>query len=254
MKLVDVHCHLDDPQFNADLPQTIQRAVDAGVVAIITNALELKAYQPLLDLAKKYDPVVKVALGIYPDNARDQSEDETKQALDFIKKHKDDIVAIGEIGLDHKYTTDEAGKAKQKKVFVEQLRLAKKLNKPVIIHTRGAEEETLQTLAEEKQENVVLHCFCGTEAQVLFAKEHNWFFSIPVRAKSTKSFQKVIELLPISLILTETDAPYLHYKQERNEPANVAITVELIAQIKGMDQIEVANNILQNYIKLFSRK
>lgn len=253
MKLVDVHCHLDDSQFNADLPQTIQRAIDAGVVSIITNALELNAYEPLLDLSKKY-PIVKVALGIYPDNARDQSDAETKAALDFIKKNKDKIVAIGEIGLDHKYTTDSLGKEKQKKVFIEQLRLAKTLGKTVIIHTRDAEEECLQILAQEKQENVVLHCFCGTEAQVLFAKEHNWHFSVPVRAKTSKSFQKIIELLPMSLILTETDAPYLHYKQERNEPANVAVTVELIAKIKGMDKIEVANTILQNYIKLFSNR
>jgi len=253
MKLVDVHCHLDDPQFSTDLPQTIQRAKDAGVVAIITNALELKAYGPLLTLAKKYD-IVKVALGIYPDNARDQSDDETKKALDFIKNHKDEIVAIGEIGLDFKYTTDIAGKEKQKEVFLEQLRLAKKLEKPVIIHTRGAEEESLQILAEERQEDVILHCFCGTEIQVEFAKEHGFFFSIPVRAKSSKAFQRIIEIVPISNLLTETDAPYLHYKQERNEPANVATTIEVIAKIKGMDQTEIANIILANYIKLFSRR
>ncbi len=253
MKLVDVHCHLDDPQFAADLPQVLVRAKKAGVVGIITNAIEPAAFPILLNLAKKND-IIKVAFGLYPDTVRDLAPTQIEQALQQIVAQKNHIVAIGEIGLDYKNTIDDSGREKQKKYFVEQLNLAKKLAKPVIIHSRNAEEDCLQILAQQKQEDVVLHCFCGTQAQVEFAKEQGFFFSIPVRAKSSKQFQMIIKTVPISRLLTETDAPYLHYKQERNEPANVATTIYVIAKIKGMDSIEVSNNILANYIKLFSRK
>jgi len=253
MKLVDVHCHLDDSQFKTDLPQVIERAQVAGVVAIISAAITGDDFPILLEISKKY-PVVKLAFGLYPDIIRDLPEERIIPFLAQIETHKNEIVAIGEIGLDYKNTPEGSDRQKQQKYFIEQLRLAKRLKKPVVIHTRGAEEDTLRILADESQEDVVLHCFCGTLEQVMFAQEHGWFLSIPVRAKTNKYFQSVIREMPLNKLLTETDAPLLHYKKERNEPGNVAITIELIAQIKGLNSEEVANNILSNYIKLFSRR
>ncbi|HLP79881.1 MAG TPA: TatD family hydrolase, partial [Acidobacteriota bacterium] len=125
--------------------------------------------------------------------------------------------------------------------------------KPIILHSRGAEGDTIKLVAAHAKVPAILHCFCGSVEQAKEAVAAGMYFSVPVRAVTSKTFQRIIEVVPLSRIFTETDAPYLHYKQERNEPANVTTTILTIAKVKGSVPLEVANQILANYLNVFGK-
>lgn len=258
MILVDVHAHLDHVRFKNDLDQVIQRAKQAGVKAIITNGIDPETNRATLEIAKKYD-IVKPALGIYPVDAL-RREAETGEhhktpppfnfdkELEFIEQNKE-IVAIGEIGLDFKNSNK-----KQEQIFHFQklIELAEKLNKPIIVHSRGAEPEVVETLQSTNIKKVVLHCFSGKLKLAKKALSYGYSFSLPTNIVRSQQFQLLAEAAPLSQILTETDAPYLSpFKEIKNEPSFVAETIKMISKIKKLEPEEVANNIYMNYQKLF---
>src|SRR3989344_881299 len=150
--LVDVHAHLDDAQFEKDLPEVIKRAEKNEVKIIISAGIDQKSNRNTLKIAQEY-PIVKSALGIYPSTAITLSHEEINNELDFIRKRK--ITAISEIGLDNTYPNLK----KQKEVFVECIKIAEKKNIPLIIHSRKAEQETIETLQTSKSKKIVMHCF-----------------------------------------------------------------------------------------------
>jgi TatD DNase family protein len=259
MILTDVHSHLDHPKFN-DLDEVIARAKEAGVKVIVSNGINPETNRRVLELSKKYD-IVKAALGVYPvmqlkreisegsyplKNVEFSVDDELK----FIEKTKSKIVAIGECGLDG---IDKKWMAEQKDVFEKQIKLAKKLGKPIIVHSRKAEEDAVDMLEEAGVRKVVLHCFSGKKSLVKRAAELGYSFSIPTNVVFSEHFQNVVKEVNINQLFTETDAPYLGpFKGKRNEPANIIEGVKKIASIKGFEVEEVANNIWMNYQKLFS--
>jgi len=250
MKFVDVHAHLDQPEFAVDRAAVIERAVAQGCIAIINNAIDVPSFESVIALAKQF-PVCKSALGLYPDTVVVLGDQELTAALKRIEQEKNNIVAIGEIGLDYKHTADPTLREKQKVWFIKQLDLATKLKKPVIIHSRDAEADVIKILLEKKQKNVVMHCYCGPHDIAQDAAKAGIYFSVPVRAVSSKPFQKLIAALPSTALLTETDSPYLHYKQERNEPANIPATIRCIATVRECDVDETANMLFANYLRLF---
>lgn len=242
--LIDIHCHLDDKRFT-DLDEVIERAKKQGLKLIITNGISHETNLKSLDIAKKYD-IVKPALGLYPSLANKTDID---LELEFIKKNKNKIAAIGEIGLDG---TVDVPIEEQKKVFIKLLSLGNELDKPVIIHTRKAEKETINVLESSNIKNVILHCFSGNFKLIKKAEQLGYYFSIPANIVFNEHFQKMAKEIDISRIFTETDAPYLGpFKGKRNEPANIIESIKKIAKIKNMDATEVANNIWMNYQKVF---
>ena len=263
MHLVDVHAHLDHPQFAADLPDVIKRAKANGVVAIITQGVFHEKNLQLLELAKM-DPIIKVAFGLYPLDAINvkvdpemeagndysrQSKKTVDETLSAMEKYKDHIIAIGEVGMDFKYSQDKEAQTENLRKII---RLAKKIGKPLIIHSRNAEKEVMDLLEEEQYFKVDMHCFCGSKKLLERGMKLGLLFSIPTNVVRNQQFQQTVEFLPLNHILTETDAPYLGpYKDLRNEPANIRETVLKIAEIKRMDPEEVANAIYFNYQKLF---
>jgi TatD DNase family protein len=249
MILVDVHAHIDYGKFDNDRDRLIENAMKNGVKSIINNGLNPASNRKTLELCKKH-AIVKAALGMYPLDGLKLSDDEFEAELEFIENNKSKVIAIGEIGLDYywqKHTLEE-----QKKQFVKFLELAKRLNKPVIVHSRDAEEETIRILEQYGMKKVVMHCFGGNVELALRCEKNGWMLSIPCTVLRSSHFQKIVKAVNINNILTETDCPYLAPEpKQRNEPANVIFTVEKIAEIKGMDKEEVANNIFMNYQKMF---
>src|SRR3989344_5446589 len=142
--IIDVQAHLTVEYFKDELDLVIKNARENDVVGIISNGVNLEDNKKVLELSKKYD-VVKAAFGFYPDEIIKSSEEESQQNLEFIKKNKDKIIAIGEVGLDLHYNKDLK---KQKEVFVKIIGLAEKINKPLIIHSRKAEKECINMLKE----------------------------------------------------------------------------------------------------------
>jgi TatD DNase family protein len=254
--LVDFHAHLDHFQFEKDLDEVINRAKN---VTIISAGISPKTNRIVLELSKKYENV-KACLGIYPIQALEAEikkgeypinpesvdiEDEIK----FIKKNKDKIVAIGEVGLDYAFVPETANS--QKELFQKFIELAEKLNKPIVVHSRKAEEDVVNMLQSSKLKKVVLHCFCGKQTLVKKAIDLDFNFTIPTNVVRSQQMQKLAELTNINKMLTETDSPYLSpFPGKRNEPSFIIEAVKKIAEIKKMDVLEVENNIYKNYLSL----
>jgi TatD DNase family protein len=257
MILIDVHAHLHWKDFN-DLDEVVERAKKAGVKAIITAGVDKESNRQCLEIAKKYD-IVKVALGLYPIDALGRETNSelnidineyVDEELKFIETNKNNIIAISEIGLD--FVSDKTDMKLQMETFVKQLKLAKKLNLPVIVHSRKAESDVINILDNEDMKKVVLHCFCGKRRLVKKAIEKGWYFSIPTNVVKSQQFQEMVELIPLQQLLTETDSPFLSpYPGMRNEPAFIAESIKKIANLKKIEQEEAANIIFSNYQRLF---
>lgn len=249
--LVDVHCHLYMEQFDEDRDAVIQRAKEAGVVVIVNSGTEYTTNVQTLELTKKYD-VIKASLGIYPTYVEKLSEEEFDRDLKFITKNKDNIVSIGEVGLDYHNTQEEHLKKIQQDRFHAILEQLNKLKKPFVLHTRKAEKDVIDIVESKSMKNINLHCFTGNYKLVKRAIGNGWCFSIPPNIVNSHHFQGLVDMAPLSQILTETDAPYLSPPpKQRNEPSFITFTIKKIAEIKKLTEKEVANIIFMNYQKLF---
>jgi len=261
MILVDVHAHLDFPEFSKDLREVLERSRGAGVAAIISQGVHHASNKKALALAQRY-PLIKPALGLYPLNApnvrvhdeaakdfdrkRATSVDET---LSFIRHHAAEILAIGEVGIDLHFSDDEEHQVNN---FTKVLQLSNAIRKPVIVHSRKAEKLVVDILEEAKQTNAVLHCFSGSQKLMRRAAELGLSLTVPSNANRLQHFQLLARTVPISQLLTETDAPYLSpVPGERNEPQNVRVAVEAIAKEKGLNPEEAARLVYMNYQRLF---
>jgi TatD DNase family protein len=255
--LVDVHTHLDHELFKKDIEAVIQRAREAGVKKIITNGVNSETNRISLELARKFD-IVEPALGWYPQDALAKEIEGgdyplSKQTLtldeelEFIKKQK--FIALGEVGLDYKDATDIE---QQKKDFQEIIDLALSKDKPLIVHSRKAEQDVIEMLEKAGAKKVVMHSFSGKFKLVRRVADNGWGFSIPTCVVRSQHFQKMINEVNISQLLTETDAPYMSpFLDKRNEPAFIIESIKKIAEIKNMTIKDVENNIFMNFQNMF---
>lgn len=265
MKLVDVHCHLNHAQFAKDLPQVIERAKKAGLVKIICAGVNPPTNREALELTRKYPGLVECSFGIYPIDAlnvkleafdevglRQVEHFDVDAELEWIKKNKDACVGIGEAGLDYKWIKEPELIKKMKENFQKVIALCEKIKKPLIIHSRRAEADCVAMVESSTLKHVNFHCFEGRKSLLRKVNDKGWMCSIPAVIARLQHFETVVETLNINNLLTETDAPWLSpVVKERNEPANVALTIKRIAEIKGFEEVEVANNILMNYQRMF---
>ena len=248
--LVDTHCHIFKEYYD-DIDEVVMRARNAGIRMIIVNGIDRKSNEEVLNLVSRYD-IVYGALGIQPEVCESVTDEDFK----FIEEHINDdkIVAVGEIGLDYHY---DINKEKQKEVFKRQLEMAKKYNKPVIVHSRECIWETYNIL---KMSNVVgiMHCYSGSlEMARLFCKI-GFYLGIGgvVTFKNATKLVEVIKDIPLEYIVLETDSPYLSpepYRGKRNEPINVGVILQKICDIKGLDYNQASDVTTKNVLRLFDK-
>ena len=176
---------------------------------------------------------------------------EIDSEIEFIRKNKNKISAIGEIGLDLKYGKD----LEKQKIALEKLvNLAKELEIPAVIHSRDAEKECIDLLEKLNYNKIIMHCFSGNMKLVERIINNQWHLSIPANVKHSEHFQKIVEKTPIKQLFCETDSPFLHPDKLRdNEPANVIESYKKIAEIKKMSLAEIEKIIEENYKRLFSK-
>ncbi len=250
MVLFDVHCHLDLFE-NAD--EIVKRAESAGVRININNGVDVESNRKTLELSRKFKSV-HAALGLHPEFIEKFSGKLIDSEIEFIRKNKDTIVAVGEVGLDFHWVKDEKSRAKQEEMFRSFINLSNELNKPLIIHSRDAEKEVVNILKNAEHENFIMHSFGGRLNLLNELLNEGAYFSVPPVIIRSSHFQELVKRVPLSNLLTETDSPFLSpFKDKKNEPANVKLTVEKIAEIKGLTFEEVKNNLFMNYLKLFSQ-
>jgi len=259
MKILDTHCHLNDDQLYPIVEEVIKRAKENAVVGVYNAGDSLPSFDRILDLHTRYPSFCKVVLGIHPEFAK-ESEDYFQKAYQKIEENKDVLSAIGEIGLDYHYDKSEETKNIQKQRFVEQIRLAKKLGLPIVIHARDADFDTLEIIKEELPPKIDLHCFSGS---LEIARQ---YLKLPIQVyfgiggvstfKNAKTIKEVIASVPLSHFLSETDCPYLAptpHRGERNEPCYLPLILNQIALLANRPLEEVADEIYQNGEEFYGR-
>jgi TatD DNase family protein len=247
--LIDTHAHLDSPKFDNDRAEVIARAQEAGIDTIVNIGFNRETIPSTMALAEQY-PFIFAAVGWHPTDAVDMNLEEDLAWIEKLCGHPK-VVAIGEIGLD--YYWDTSPKEVQHKVFREQIRLARRLNKPIIIHNRDAHEDVVRLLKEEKASEVggIMHCFSGSWETAKQCLDMNFYISFggPVTFKNARVPKEVMERVPLDRLLLETDAPYLAphpHRGQRNESAYVRLVAETAAQIKGLSLEEISNITSEN--------
>lgn len=251
--LFDTHVHVNAEQFNEDLEDVIERAKEAGVDNMVVVGFDRPTIIRAMELIETYD-FMYAAVGWHPVDAIDMTEDDL-QWIEELSNHPK-VVAIGEMGLD--YHWDKSPKDVQMEVFRKQIRLAKKVGLPIIIHNREATADIVNILKEEEASSVggIMHCFSGSAETALECINMNFYISLggPVTFKNAKKPKEVAAAVPLDRLLIETDCPYLAphpYRGKRNEPSYVKLVAEQIAEIKQLTIEEVSQATTENAKKLF---
>lgn len=252
MGLFDSHSHLNDEKFDEDREEQIKKIRESGVSNFITAGYSVESSKKALEIAKKYDFIYTTA-GVSPNDIPQTEEELWKQLAEIekiVEKNKEKICAIGEIGLDYYWNTDN--KELQKKAFIEQIKIANKYNLPIVIHTREAVMDTLQILKENKVTKTgVFHCCPQNRELIKEGLKLGFYisFSGPITFKNSKNAEEMINLVPNDRILIETDSPYLApepVRGTRNTPANVKYIAQKIADVKGLTLEEVEKITFEN--------
>ena len=251
--LVDSHCHLDFPELNADLPGVLSRMRDNGVTHALTISTTLETF-PAVHAVAQAHPNVWCSAGVHPDERRDGREVALDELVSMGSGER--VVAIGETGLD--YYRVEGDTEWQRERFRTHIRAARRLAKPLVIHTRAASEDTLRVMREENAGEVggVMHCFTESweVAQGAMDLGFHISFSGIVTFKNAKDLKEVARRVPLERMLVETDSPYLApvpHRGKPNQPAFVKHVAEEIAALRGITLDEVARATTDNFFHLF---
>lgn len=251
MGLFDSHSHLNDEKFDEDREKTIDEIVKSGVTNFITAGYSVESSKKAIDIAKKYDFIYTTA-GVSPNDIPQDEDELWKQLAEIenIAKNNSKVLAIGEIGLDYYWNTEN--KELQKLAFIEQIKIANKLNLPIVIHTREAVMDTLQILKENKVENTgIFHCCPQNRELIKEGLKLGFYISFagPITFKNSKNAVEMINLVPNDRILIETDSPYLApepVRGTRNTPSNVKFVAQKIADVKGLTLEKVEKITFEN--------
>jgi TatD DNase family protein len=253
MKLIDAHVHLSDSEYAGRLDELIADARNAGVRALVSNSMDLKTCQNDVKLAEKYPNLVYPALGIHPWNVNVLKENELEETIDFIQKQKTALKAVGEIGLDYKYETIWE---KQTMVFDKMLRLAETLELPVIIHSRGTTDKIVDMLPSYRLKHVLLHWFSHPMTALEKAIDKGYFITEGPPVTYSNGIREVVEKVPLTNFLTETDGPVTYWKPPYNgqltKPSFIRNVIEAVAEIKKMQIDDVADQIAKNFEAFFN--
>lgn len=249
--MIDTHCHLEMKPFDKDREEVIKRAREAWLEAIITIGSDLEGNKRAIELSEKYD-FIYAAVGFHPHDAKDFT-DETFEMIKRLSR-KENVVAIGEIGLDYHY--NHSPKSIQKKVFIKQLGYAKEIDFPVVIHSRESKMDTLNMLKESGVRKGVMHCFSGDADMAKKVMDMGFLISIagPVTYKNASKLQSIAKIIPDDYLLLETDAPYLTpepLRGRRNEPAFIFHTARFVANLRGISEDDLERITTVNAKRLF---
>lgn len=256
--LVDSHCHLNFKGLVDDLPAVLERARGAGVRTMLTIDTRLDEFDEVAGIAAR-DPDLFCSVGIHPHEAEDERE---ATVADITRPTANDkVVGIGETGLDYYY--DNAPRAAQRHSFEKHIVAAQETGLPLIVHSRDAEEDTIELLSRGQQAGQggisgVIHCFTGSQAFADAALDLGFYISLSgiVTFRNAKALQTVARDLPAERLLVETDSPYLApepHRGRRCEPAFVADTAAFLADLRGESVADLARYTTENFFTLFSK-
>lgn len=246
--VIDTHAHLCDPVFEKDILEVLQRAEEAGISAVVSIGETLADARRNLELARNHH-LIRPAAGLYP-TVLDMKE--ANSLISLIRKEREKLVAIGEVGLDYWAVNDERERELQRRIFNLFIDLSLEFDLPLNVHSRSAGKQAISMLLERGAEKVQLHAFDGRASSAMPGVEAGFFFSVPPSVIRSRQKQKLIKQLPLSSLLIETDSPVLGpSREERNEPVNALKVLNALSELKGLSQEEVSEAALHNTHQLY---
>jgi TatD DNase family protein len=255
---VDSHAHIDGEEYDSDRAEVVERAREAGVLAILnvgTGDPHSGSLERAVEVAEQFDGVY-AAVGVHPHDAKLFDESAAARLQRLVRESRR-VIAWGEIGLDYHY--DHSPRDVQRRVFREQLRMARDASLPVIIHSREADADTVAILSEEwaqREPGGIMHCFGGTRAMAESVLELGFMISFAgnVTFKKAEELREVAQLVPRERLLVETDCPYLTpvpFRGRRNEPARVVEVAGCLASLHGLETAAMGRLTAQNFARFF---
>lgn len=249
--LMDTHAHIADEAFDDDMDEVLMRAKEAGVSSILSVSERLSDAEKTLKLSIRHSMVLPAA-GLSPNHANIK---EAEALVYFIRRERERLLGIGEVGLDYWVARTEEERALQRDIFQMFVELALEVDLPLNVHSRAAGRDVIEFLIRHGASRVQLHAFDGKAKNALPGVEAGFFFSIPPSIVRSPQKQKLLKSIPLSSLLLESDSPVLGpAREERNEPANVLVVVDEIARIKDISKEEVLEAISQNTRKLYFKQ
>jgi TatD DNase family protein len=261
--MIDTHCHLEQKAYDADREAVIAEC-KRKLTAVITCAAKPSDYVATLEFVKKHRGFIFAVLGIHPEYVEDYSDAEVEFAMKEIERNRQGIVGVGETGLDYSYIKSAAGRERQKHMFAKFVRLAKKLELPVVVHIRNGEDkdeadafaDAFEILEREGGKRVQLHMF-GARKLLERALANGWYVSANAIILRSKSYGKVVRDTPLERLMLETDAPWLHPDgdaAQRNDPTGVRAVAERVAEIKDAKLEDVDKATTRNATEFYGLK
>jgi len=251
--MIDTHCHIDFEDFDDDREEVIKRAKDK-LDHVIVSGYSNTSNMEVLKLSKDYEGFIYPTFGFHPVSSQNAAEEDLKIAHKNIETYLDDILAIGEVGMDYYYVTDKALRERQQEIFRSFLELANEYKVPIVMHVRDCEKKAVNIIEDyDDIPYFVFHCYGGSlKTAKRIMNRDNSYMSFSTMLCYSKHHQDLIEKIDLDYVLTETDSPYLAMtKEERNEPVNVVKAVHKIAEIKNMDVSTVDEITTNNAHKIF---
>jgi len=239
----DSHCHLVPDFFSMEeVEEIVQKSLKNSVNIIVNCATNPEQYNFALETTK-FDSIY-LTIGIDPTQISNKKIDELTK---FYNKHESKIIAIGEVGLDFHWIKEQDKKAEQEKFFNWSIDFALEHNKPIVIHSRGAESRAIEMLKQKGAEDVLMHCFEGTELEAREISTMGWYVTVPTSTIYRKSFQKILNSVSLDSLMFETDSPFHSLeKDQKNNPSSIPILCRHAARILQIDEKDLADVVYNN--------
>jgi TatD DNase family protein len=257
MKFVDAHVHLADNDYAQNVIEVVGEAKQSNVSALVANSMDLESSHRSIELAEEFPDYVYAALGIHPWNTKQLKSNEAQDTVDLIlnnAENRQKVVAVGEIGLDASYSGNGKPTEIQMQVFHEMLFAAEKVGLPVIIHSRGSTSQIVSILTSYKISKVLLHWFSQPHNLISTIVDRGYYITEGPPTLFSGGIREVVRRIPLTRLMTETDGPVRFkgpFKGKLTTPSFIPMVVKEIAELKGKEKSEVAEQIFRNFIDFF---
>lgn len=254
-KMIDSHMHLNQREYDEDRPALVEKWKAAGLKAVISNSVALNTFEKGLKIQARWPDFVFTTASIHPEYIKEVNAEQIDAFFEKLRAHSNEIVGIGEAGLDHFNVKEPEWQTKQKELFIRFIALSRELDKPLVVHTREAHEETVDLLEEQGVKRAHLHLW-SSRGLIKRVIDNGWLVSLGPLIMQSKSIQKIAKDMPLEQILLETDSPWFGGKGAdgkplRGEPTNIRPVAEKVAEIKGLSFDEVWLQCGRNAVSLY---
>jgi TatD DNase family protein len=243
MDLFDSHTHIDMNHFQNDFDKVIQRALDAGLIGMVTSSIGSESFRRTIGIAKKFPGFIYHSAGCSVSQLTDV---EANKIIELIYRYPKDIVAVGEVGLDYHWIKDSRGREAQEPLFSKFIEHANELKLPIVVHSRKAEARATDMLETQFSGDVLMHCFDGPSEIARRVADNGWYITLPANFSRYRNRVASARILSLERIMLETDGPYLSPTPVRNEPANIKYGCEALSTILNLSVEDVASATTNN--------